>query len=406
MQLEQLQNIPVKRRQTCVACDARLGKAVVELPKFPLTEFYTTQRIAPIGFADQAFHFCENCGHGQLENLVPPRLLYSDSYMTRTSTSHSAIAAITTFKNFVEQHLPSGELSCLVDVGCNDTYFLQQFESRFRNLWGIDPILAGKENELKNDRISLIGDFIENISLKDHKISPSVVVSSHTFEHIDEPKRVIGNLLRQCPDETVFFFQFPGLEGLLQDARFDQIYHQHYNYFSLQSIAHLLRELDAELLSHDVNPYHWSALMIAFQKRRGKKNATPMASDFFRITKKYIREQYELFQSSMVITAKRIDLFEEERIFGFGAALMLPVLNYHLDQRLLKLECILDQDQNKVGKYYINVPVQIRDPAGVANLESAVVILTATMSLDAGRQIIPMLIKQNVKKIIVPMNLI
>ena len=52
---------------------------------------------------DQALHYCDHCGFGQLENIIEPKILYNDTYKTRT-TGSSAMGAIDVFLNFVDNN--------------------------------------------------------------------------------------------------------------------------------------------------------------------------------------------------------------------------------------------------------------------------------------------------------------
>jgi cyclopropane-fatty-acyl-phospholipid synthase len=273
-------------------------------------------------------------------------------------------------------------------------------------LYGIDPILKKMEGSYKDDKIKIIGDFIENVDLKNLGLKIDVVLSSHTLEHIEEPKKMICNLLSAGSGDTIFFFQFPGLETLINDAHFDQIFHQHLNYFSLQSVLYLLDDVDAELLDFKVNPYHWGALMIAFRKKvsgsnlnRNFKNKTQ------KISSGLVNAQYNVFKENIYLTARRIDSFSGRTIYGYGAALMLPVLEYYLN-RFSNLKYIVDEDETKKDLYYLNLPVQIKMLDQIKNIERSVVLVTAINSMQAFRAIMKKLIQLKVEKIIAPINLL
>ena len=81
--------------------------------------------------------------------------------------------------------------------------------------------------------------------------------------------------MAKAHNETLFFFQFPVLETLLSGCRFDQIFHQHLNYFSFNSINHMLNELGCELLDHKIDTNHWGAVIIVFKKSTSKSRRLP-----------------------------------------------------------------------------------------------------------------------------------
>lgn len=375
-----------------------MGAALIELPAFPLTEIYT--RLKPTrkaGFADQAFHLCPKCGHGQLANVVDVDLVYEGSshYFFRTSQSAVARESAEFFRRFIMDTVGERRFQTIAEVGCNDLYLLKLLKSSAARLVGIDPILKGKEKELAEDNVVAVGDFFENVTL-DSDID--MFICKDTLEHVSGPRRLIERLVSRAGEDTLFFFQFPLLETLLAGCRFDHIFHQHLNYFSLKSIRYMLNDLGCELVNERINISHWGAILIAFRKSRTKNAAATTA-----VTPDEVLERYSLFRSNMAVTAQRLRLLAGETIYGYGAGLMLPVLAYHLGDDLSSLKCILDDDKRKDGLYYVNLPVRISLPEG-ADIRDSVVMVTAIASMNNVRAILRRLFDLGPKQIIVPLN--
>jgi len=390
-----------------MVCGTKAAAPVIGLPAFPLTEIYVEQKVTEkLGFVDQAFHLCPRCGHGQIANVIDRNVLYGESYATRTSTSPSAIGAIDAFLEFVDGVTKDRPIKNVMEVGCNDLYTLRRLKDRAEKLYGIDPILIGRESEFTDDKIEAIGDFVENVDLRERNIEADIVLSSHTLEHIEDPKKLVRFLIDNAGDDALFFFQFPGLESLVETARFDQVFHQHLNYFTLQSVLHMLEDTGAELIDYGINPYHWGALMIAFRR---KGNNVGTGGNFNRavtgLTESQIREQYRLFKDGMDVTGRRIAALRNETIYGYGASLMLPVLGYYVPV-INDFTCIIDDDTNKDGLYYINLPLRVVNSSKIDNIKDAVVCVTAINSKQPLRAVVSRLIDIGVKEIIIPANLI
>ncbi len=405
--LNKFREIHFKQRTHCMVCGTKSSKPVIDLPAFPLTEIYVDKKVSEkIGFVDQAFHVCHRCGHGQIANVIDQEVLYGDSYATRTSTSASARGAIDTFLKFIDSIVKDRPIKNVIDIGCNDLYCLERLSNRAEKLYGIDPILMDKKKQIYNYKIEAIGAFIENVNLSEINIEMDVVLCSHTLEHIEEPRSLIQSLIHNATSETLFFFQFPGLESLIQTGRFDQLFHQHLNYFSLKSVIYMLESAGAELIDFRINPYHWGTLMIAFKKRdKDSVNPDNKFDQFITpITDEQILEQYKLFQDCMDAASRRVFSLRKETIYGYGAALMLPVLGYYL-AGLTELRCIIDDDKNKDGLYYINLPLKIVHSEKIDDIRDAVICITAINSKQPLRAIMSKMIELKVKEIILPMNL-
>ena len=397
MSTDNLKNIPFKRRNHCMVCSKLLGSPLLNLPNFPLTEIYTSKKPEEkTGFLDQFFHVCGYCGHGQLSNVIPPSILYDDSYFFRTSTSASGSKVNDAFLNFINKTIQDRHFKTIIEIGCGDLYLLNSLKNQADSLIGIDPILEG--NESTDEKVTIINDFVENIDLNELNLDDCLILCSHTLEHVENPQKMIKTLFEHSTGNTIFCFQFPGLDSLIENCRFDQIFHQHLNLFSSHSFNYMLNDLDASIIQTDTNP-HWGSLLFSFQIKSNKKLPHTINSIPY---KAQIQHKYSIFQHRMKNLSKFIKSLKEERIIGYGAALMLPVLAYHLGNTdLSELTHIVDDDLNKEGLYYINLPIEIHHSSTLTNLEETTLLITA---IDNTRRILPKALQLNPKRIITVTN--
>ncbi|MGV8108359.1 methyltransferase domain-containing protein [Methanospirillum sp.] len=404
MDIEKFQNIVVEKRSHCVICGKKVDASIIEFPDFPMTEIYSDELVKEkTGVVDQRFHFCTQCGHGQIANVIDVELQYGGAsfYYYRTSESARGRESADFFINFVNSIVKDRHFKNIIELGCNDLYVLKSLQSRADKLIGIDPILIGRENEFSENNIIAIGDFFENVTL-DEEID--MVISLDTLEHVSNPKEFVKKIVDKASNETIFFFQFPLLETLLDACRFDHIFHQHLNYFSLKSILYLLNDLGCELIDYKINSNHWGAILISFKKG---KNGAKYLKNIWEITVPEILERYSVFKCSMDAASKRLSYIRgDKKIYGYGAALMLPVLSYHLGNDLSCLECVIDDDKRKEGLYYINLPVKIQTRENILDIGDSIILITAIASMNNVRQILSKLIPLNPKQIILPLNLI
>lgn len=396
--------IPFKKRDKCVVCGKKTGRAVIELADFPMTEIYTDKRVKEkVALCDQNFHLCQNCGHGQLANVIDTDLQYGDSkaYSFRASKSATGRDSADFFVDFLRKTVKERRLGTVIELGCNDMYILRSLADRADKLIGIDPILRGKEKKYTQGNLVAIGDFFENISIKD---KADIVICKDTLEHVENPKQFVKKIVDMGGRDTLFFFQFPMLETLLNGFRFDQIFHQHLNYFSLKSIIYMLKELGCSLLDFRINHNLWGSILIAFKKGKGGDKFIKQIKTY---TPKEILARYAVFKNNMTTTRKLLEFLEkeDENVYGYGAALMLPVLSYHLENDFSSFVCIADDDPGKDGLYYINLPVEIRNADKIMDMNESVVLVTAISTVNNTRHIIAKLSQVNPKKIIVPLNI-
>ena len=84
----------------------------------------------------------------------------------------------------------------------------------------------------------------------------------------------------------------------------------------------------------------------------------------------------------MSVAATFLESLRDEKIYGYGAANLLPVLAYHKDTDLGYLEAVLDDDPAKSGLFYGNMPVQIRPSSEITDLADATVLISTPDSVQ------------------------
>ncbi len=403
MNLDIYKAIPFEKRNQCVVCGALLSTSLIELPNFPITEVYVSHMPdRRLGRVDQGFQFCSVCNHGQLENVIDVKFQYSntDTYNFRTSQSASARETNNYFINFVKEIMGNNPLGTIVDIGCNDMYLLSQLTDYAEQLIGIDPILKGREDEFSHDNIIAIGDFFEAV---DFCANSDAVFCKDVLEHVSKPREFVEKIVEEISNDTLVFIQIPLLDTILHDCRFDQVFHQHLNYFTIQSFQFLIQQVGCTLIDFKINYDHWGVGMFVFKK--GSSNVAVSVGNNS-INNDYILNCYHLFKDEMALTNRRMIHFGSEIMYGYGAALMLPVLSYYLENDFKQLVGILDDDPSKTGKFYLNLPVQIQDPKTIDDISETVILLTAISSKINVKCILKKLFEINPKHILFPLKTI
>jgi len=386
-------------QKECAVC-GEPTRRVMGLPNFPLTDTYSfgdAQKRLTTGI-DQEWRYCEKCGHGQLGEVVSPGILYGNSYYFRTSESATGRDGCDFFLSFLDRVAQGKTFNAVLDLGCNDLYLLKQLKSRTKRQIGVDPIWTGREEERDDKSIQVFGGNIETLDLISKlDCKPDLIVCRHTLEHIEKPQEVLKILMELASDDALFIFEVPGLDGLLQKIRFDQVFHQHLQYFSLSSFQRLLHVCGCHSIGHDQNYHKWSALAVAFRRGGQTENDTVVPIyDYDQVV-----QRYKLFFEQMRYTAQLLDLYKDQKIYGYGAAQMLPVLAYHLGTDFKELEAVLDDDPNKHGAGYWNLPVTISMSQEIPDLEDSTILLTA---LDNAAPIIRRLLNNRPKHLIIPLG--
>ena len=393
-----MNNEIVEYRKHCVIC-GQAATPIINLPNLPLTDSYAISPIAnPLMGLDQKLLYGESCGHGQLESLIAPNILYGTNYCFRTSDSSTARKGTEFFISVLDKVAPKRNFRCVLDLGCNDLFLLDLLKGRATHRVGIDPVWTGRENERKDKSIQLFGMNFEDVDLTQFPEKPDLIVCRHTLEHIINPTEVVKALIDVAADDAMFIFEIPGLDGLIQRYRFDQVFHQHAQYFSLASFLRMLEVVGGRHLMHRYNFHDWGAMAIAFTKGSVAENLEAK-----RWSIQDIADRYEIFQIQMQTAGKLLKANSSELTYGYGAAQMLPVIGYHMKTDFSELVAIIDDDDSKDGIGYWNLPVKVISGKKVGKLDDSLVLITA---IDNVKPIMTKLLSNRPRQILTPLTII
>ena len=390
--------ISTSQNSFCPICDKK-ADTLINLENYPLIEIYQKFQENKFDFPvyyNQEFRYCEICDHGFLGKLLPQNFLYNkENYRTCSSASQGAILALNNFYDFIQKKIPK-DVSCIIDIGANDTSLLKKFISAESKLIGIDPNITTDDK-----KIECVKDFFENVDISDISSEKRVFFCSHTFEHIFSPKIFMDILQKKTNVNDIFFFQFPSLNLLIRDFRFDQIHHQHINYFSIKSFKKLIENFGFELISHEFDPDHYGTLMVVFQKKSQDLK-------FFTYERKYstneIKNRYNFFTLNLNSTNERINFKNNDYFYCFGASLMLPILSHYMPN-LFNAKKIIDNDKSKKGLSYVNFDIEIVNDLKIDYSKSNFVV-TAVATKSVARKIINKLSDLKSMNIVLPLNTI
>jgi hypothetical protein len=380
----------------CPVCDSPRHARVLELPRLPLTGIYADAPAEHFPAPDQALLLCAECGHGYLENVVDPVLLYRETYTHATGESSIARDVNDFLWSFLSSIIGARRFNCVLEVGCNDLYLMRRLRNVADFAVGLDPVWRGRENATPRPNLRLVGSFLSEFDCgRELETPPDLVMASHTVEHIEDPYRQLQRLVDGASADALFCIEVPCFDTQLKNLRFDQVFHQHIQYFSLASMQRMIARLGCGIVAHTVNHrYLGGTLLVAFEKRTaGKALAAPPpeAGD--------VAARIRAFKARYQALRRELAEFDGP-VYGYGAAQTLPILAYHLGLRPKDFAAIIDDNPARVGKFYPDSSVPIVAAQNCRDIADAGIVITA---LDSARTIMARALELNPKAIFRPL---
>jgi len=347
----------IKKNNACKICDTKNIKKILRFKNFPLTGIFTRNKNQKANIFNLNLCICNKCSHLQLGSFVSNKILYNKKYANRTSVSHLSEQAFFFLKKFIFKNVKSHKLGNILEIGCNDITMLKKFSRYSKSAVGIDPIWKRKKR-FKKGKVSVVGKYIEEVDFqKDVGFQPDIVISTHNLEHIENPKKVLSQLVRNLKDDAIIFIEVPDASSMIKNLRFDQIFHQHYQYFNLNSLKNLAEQIGYEVFDHTINKEFWGgSLLTAIRK---KKTQNKLILKKVKNFDGLIIKKFSKFKKKYLSLNKKI-VSLKSNIYGYGAGQMTPSFSYHLKNNFKKIINIIDDNKYRNNFYYPELKPQIQ----------------------------------------------
>jgi hypothetical protein len=364
---------PVSGR--CRFCGTSFRHRVVDLGMSPLCEsFLRADQLNQMeAFYPLHVWVCEQCFLVQLEEYVTGEEIFSD-YAYFSSFSDSWLNHARRYVDQMIEQLGLTSKSQVVEIASNDGYLLQFFVQRGIPALGIEPAAnVAKVAESKGvpTIVRFFGvDTARDLVAAGHEAD--LILGNNVLAQVPDLNDFVGGLKILLAPSGVVTIEFPHLLRTIEGNQFDQIYHEHFSYFSLYAAegiftAHGLPIFDVEEL-----PTHGGSIRI---HARHAEDTTKEVTD--RLVALRAREAdlgvatlgyYEDFESRVRETKRKLLEFLIEakragkRVVGYGAPGKGNTLLNYCGIRTDFLDFTVDRSPHKHGKFLPGTHIPIFAP--------------------------------------------
>ena len=278
----------VKTRTTCRVCDGLL-ESIMSLGEQYVSNFVDPDEANGLK-AELELVLCRECGLLQLRDTVPPEALYRN-YWYRSGTNESmrrALAEIATETAYLA-HLAEGD--AVLDIGSNDGTLLAAYPTPGLYKIGFDPSRNLAEySEKVADKVLIdffnARTYLDTPELRDRR--PKAVTSIAMFYDLEDPNEFVADIKAVMHEEGVWVVQMSYLPLMLTQNAFDNICHEHLEYYSLHSLESLLARHDFEVVDMQLNDVNGGSLRVYIRNRGADENAFGDAT-YRRLAKERVR---------------------------------------------------------------------------------------------------------------------
>lgn len=266
---------------TCRVCGGSVVE-YVDLGRQPLSDAFLRPE-DPTGqeyFYRLAVGLCEVCTMTQLMEEVPRELMFHEDYPYYSSGSTTMRAHF----EGVAKRLLTTELTgpdpFVVEMGCNDGVMLAALaDSGVRHL-GVEP--SGQVAAVAATRgIRVRNAFFEEGTARavlDEDGPADVIYAANTLCHIPYMGSVLDGVAALLKPTGVFVFEDPYLGDIVERRSFDQIYDEHFYFFTLRSVQAMAARHGLELVDAERLPVHGGEMRYTLAPA-GQRRPSPALAD-------------------------------------------------------------------------------------------------------------------------------
>ena len=314
---------------------------------------------------------CRSCGLLQLKHTFDHDFLYK-KYWYKSSISTTMVAALRDIVKKAEMLIPLDENDIVIDIGSNDGTLLEQYDKNNIIKVGFEPSNLGTLVNAKN--ITVIHDYFtfEQFNKEFMTKKAKIITSIAMFYDLDNPNRFVEDVKNSLDNNGLWIIQMNYLGSMLSNNTFDNISHEHLEYYSFATLNYLLRKHNLEPIDVEINDVNGGSFRVYIKKAGAK--IKPFAGSSERIEKLVLYEKnlgldkiktYNAFADR--IKKIRTDLLnllnekkkEGKKIFIYGASTRGIVILQYAGITKALIDAATDKNKDKWGKYIVGTGIKI-----------------------------------------------
>ena len=225
----------------CPSCSGTEGKIFYKIKNTPVHStvlLHSRKKARGFPVGDVALKFCINCG------LIYNNMFNND-LMNYSSASECRQGCSDVFTDFNTDLVKSFindfdiEDKFVIEIGCGAGNFLTQLCIAGNNRGiGFDPAYNFNKPGSIHENVNFINDYYTD---KYSKLNADDYFCIMTLEHIFNPKVLLTHIRASMSNaNSRLFLQVPNMTQILDESRFWDIYYEHCNYFTKESLNNLL----------------------------------------------------------------------------------------------------------------------------------------------------------------------
>ena len=353
----------------CRVCDSKNLELVIDLGHQPwCNHFLRKDELGKEPFYPLHVLFCRDCHTSQLDFTVKKEIMFGDhtylSGVTRSLSEHFREVAAQVNGEFFREK----KEKAILDIGSNDGTQLKHYQALGWEVLGVES--SKTTAKIANDAgVPTLNAFFNLETLRGTGKKFDAINASGVFFHLEELHSVCEAIREGLKDGGVFVVQFLYMKSIMENLAFDQIYHEHLLYYTLETVETLLERHGLSMFDAYLAPIHGGSI-IGFVTHAGKRQPSERLLAMRRAEQDAGCNTIAAYREF----SGRIKRMKEEnvaylkgrraagkRIFGFGAPVKGNTMLNYFGIGPDVIECLVEKNELRRGLYSpgMHIPIAI-----------------------------------------------
>jgi len=349
----------------CRSCGSKKLSKIISLGNQYLSDFTKINK-KPKSFPLRVI-LCDKCHLVQLDNNAPQKYLYTERYGYKSGINQTMQDELKEIAEKTLKIIKTKENIVTVDIGANDGTLLKYYPKNIYRI-GIEPIKK-LAKECKKNANKIVNDFftIEAFDKVVKNKKANIVTAISCFYDMEDPNKFVEDVSKIMTEDGIFVIQQNYLVGMLEQNAFDNIVHEHLEYYSLLSLSNLLSQHNMEVFDVELRDLNGGSFRtyISFKNKRKITKAVEklrIYEEKLKLNKKKIYSDFakriEKNRDNLVKFIKK-ESKKGKLIYLYGASTRGNTLLQYLglDKKLIKFA--VERNPEKWGKIISSVGIPI-----------------------------------------------
>ncbi len=356
----------IAKQNYCRACTSKNLVDIISFGNLYLSDFVKDN--SKPGKYPLSLIMCRNCTLLQLKHTAPQTVLYTEHYGYKSGINQTMQNEL---KEIVEKtmskHQNADKKLCVVDIGANDGTLLKFYPKRYERI-GVEPVKKNAK-ECKQHASIVVNDFFNYESFKKAAGSKKADIVSviSCFYDMEEPNTFVSDVKKILEEDGVLVIQQNYLVKMLTQNAFDNIVHEHLEYYSLLSLQNLLARHDLEVFDLELRELNGGSFRtyICYKGKRPISNTVLEQIELEKLIGLHRKKIFTDFAKRIRVLKKTIYEFVTaevkagKKIYVYGASTRGNTLLQYFDLDNKLIEKAVERNPEKWGTKIASVGIPI-----------------------------------------------